>query len=166
MKFINPEPGFVVKTHLLATPPPTTNKQQTPPPPTTTKVFVNVCQSSVIEEPQSKAVNEAHRRGMSWSLPHSIAAHREDIDKKGQSCIVYDAVFHPTALRLATQNEQFKRMIITTALDGIESRFPVHKLSRDYKLPNTKFKVRGRGRREGKRQRQGTATERERDREQ
>jgi hypothetical protein len=85
-------------------------------------------------------------------VPHSIAVHREDIDKRsfplswgislvdGAKCIVYDAVFHPTALRLA-KNERFKTMIVTTALEGIEQRFPQHRLSRDLKYPKMDFKV-------------------------
>ena len=56
-------------------------------------------------------------------------------------CIVYDVVFHPTALRLAA-NERFKNLLVVTALEGIEQRFPKHRLSRDTKFPKMAFKVR------------------------
>ena len=41
VKFINPEPGFVVKTTLLGK---------------GTKVFVNICQSDMVEKPEMKVV--------------------------------------------------------------------------------------------------------------
>ena len=60
----------------------------------------------------------------------------------GKTCIVYDVVFHPKCLRLALLDESFKSMLVTTALSGIEQRFPDHKLKRDaLAFPKMKFKV-------------------------
>ena len=86
--FINPEPGFVVKTKLKSS---------------DLKVFINICQSAVIDEPKAsrpEADSNGGKSGVRWAVPNSIAVHREDLDSEGQSCIVYDAVFHPTALRV------------------------------------------------------------------
>mmetsp|Transcript_24331 Transcript_24331/g.72760 ORF Transcript_24331/g.72760 Transcript_24331/m.72760 type:complete len:689 (-) Transcript_24331:96-2162(-) len=59
----------------------------------------------------------------------------------GNKCIVYDVVFHPTALRMTGHHSSFKRMIETTALDGITQRFPQHVLNRtELKYPKIKFK--------------------------
>jgi dynein assembly factor 2 len=60
-----------------------------------------------------------------------------------KACIVYDAVFHPQALRLGTAQARFRELLVTTALDGIEQRFPIHKLVKDptkLKFPNMTFK--------------------------
>jgi hypothetical protein len=59
----------------------------------------------------------------------------------GKQCLVYDAVFHPTALRLAATNTRFRDILVVTAFDGIEQRFPAHSLTRETKFPKMKFKV-------------------------
>ena len=128
VKFVNPEPGFVVKTVEL-------NSKK--------KTFVNICESDSIEEPVEKVVVQDGRKGTNWSVPHSTTTHRDDTDKKGDMCIVYDVVFHPKALRLAAADAQgrFRNMIISTALSGIEQRFPIHKMQRDgLKFPKLKYK--------------------------
>eukprot|EP00042_Codosiga_hollandica_P034668 m.244976 g.244976 ORF g.244976 m.244976 type:complete len:705 (-) comp54469_c0_seq1:57-2171(-) len=126
VKFINPEPGFVVKTALLAT---------------QMKVFLNICQSDVVEKPSSRTVTRDGKRGTDWSLPHSLSTHREDTDKGSQVCIVYDVVFHSQALRLATMDQRFKQMLVNTAIDAVENRFPEHKLNKQIlKFPSMKFK--------------------------
>lgn len=126
VKFINPEPGFVVKTALKGS---------------GTKVFINIAESDTIEKPVSTVVKRGKQTGTNWSLPHSTTTHREDSDKKGGKCIVYDAVFNPQALRLAREDGRIKDMLVHTSLDGIESRFPIHKFDRDnLKFPKMKFK--------------------------
>jgi hypothetical protein len=89
-------------------------------------------QSTTLEAPKSKRATQDGKSGLTWSLPHSIAASREDLDREGTHqpggranrrdltgeapcqrvghiCVVYDAVFHPDALRLGTRNEAFKQ---------------------------------------------------------
>ena len=105
------------------------------------KSFVNVCQSSEIDKPTKQTVRRKGTTGTNWSVPHSTSPHREDVDKAGKYCIVYDVVFHPDALRLADTNKQFKDMIVNTALNGIEQRFPEHKFDRDsLKYPKMEYK--------------------------
>jgi len=127
VKFINPEPGFVVKTQLQGV--------------DGAKVFINIAESDTIEKPVSTVVKRGKQTGTNWSLPHSTTTHRDDTDKKGGKCIVYDAVFHPQALRLAREDGRVKDMLVQTSLDGIENRFPIHKFDRDaIKFPKMKFK--------------------------
>eukprot|EP00045_Choanoeca_perplexa_P012306 m.133801 g.133801 ORF g.133801 m.133801 type:complete len:624 (+) comp15957_c0_seq1:233-2104(+) len=126
VKFINPEPGWVVKTALASN---------------GTKIFINICQSDTLDKPQSKRVTHDGKTGMNWSIPHSIASSREDVDKEGRTCVVYDAVFHPDALRLAGSNDGFKQLLTTSAMDSIERQFPEHALDRStLKYPKMKFK--------------------------
>eukprot|EP00039_Didymoeca_costata_P012055 m.172497 g.172497 ORF g.172497 m.172497 type:complete len:713 (+) comp15370_c0_seq6:134-2272(+) len=126
VKFVNPEPGFVVKTVLQS------NGK---------KVFINICESAAVEEPIRRTVKRNGQTGTNWSVPHSLTSHREDTDKEGRPCIVYDAVFHPKALRLAKTDKRIKDMLIKTAFDGIHQRFPQHKLDESIKkFPKIKFK--------------------------
>eukprot|EP00050_Salpingoeca_kvevrii_P011008 m.12037 g.12037 ORF g.12037 m.12037 type:complete len:638 (-) comp3201_c0_seq2:124-2037(-) len=127
VQFINPEPGFVVKTRLW------TDEKR--------KVFINICSSDVVGKPVAKKMTRGGKTGTNWSVPHSLAAHREDLDKSGEPCIVYDAVFHPTTLQLSVADARLRDMVVTTAIEGIEQRFPQHKLRReDLKFPKMKFK--------------------------
>ena len=66
------------------------------------------CQADAVEKPTSKRATQGSKSGLQWSLPHSITKHREDVDKGGQTCIVYDVVFNPQALRLASMDPRFK----------------------------------------------------------
>ena len=58
VKFINPEPGFVVKTTLLGK---------------GTKVFVNICQSDMVEKPEMKVVTRV-RMSTQPRLPSQLLA--------------------------------------------------------------------------------------------
>eukprot|EP00912_Choanoflagellata_sp_UC4_P000106 UC4_evm2s73 len=129
VQFIKPQPGFVVKTELL--PQSSTDRNDV------RKVFINICSSDVLAEPESRR----QKGGMSWSVPNSLSKSREDKDKKGNTCIVYDVVFHPKALRLAVADKRFHDMIVDTAFESIERSFPEHALNREVqKRPKMKFK--------------------------
>ena len=73
---------------------------------------------------------------------HSTTAHRDDVDKSGNICIVYDVVFHPQALRLSEADKRIKDMLVSTALKGIQQRFPQHKLDPSaLKYPKLKYVI-------------------------
>lgn len=67
-------------------------------------------QSDVIDKPTSLRASEGNQQGLRWLLPHNITTHREDVDKRGNTCFVYDAVFHPKVLRLASTDSRFKQV--------------------------------------------------------
>lgn len=58
------------------------------------KVFINICQSEVVERAAGKPA-QGRVHGEDWSIPFSLSPGREDLDKGGQRCMVYDVVFHP-----------------------------------------------------------------------
>ncbi|KAL0271980.1 UNVERIFIED_CONTAM: hypothetical protein PYX00_005129 [Menopon gallinae] len=122
--FVNPEPGFVVKTSV-------DGKK---------KAFVNICKNSAIAEPWSKPVIQDNSKGLSWSIPFSQAPGREDQDKKRNRCVVYDVVFHPNTLHLAERNPQFKKLVVDTALSAIEDSYNVKLDKKNLKYPKLKFK--------------------------
>ncbi|XP_059614177.1 protein kintoun [Phlebotomus argentipes] len=122
--FINPEPGYVVKT--------TVDGQM--------KGFINVCQSGKVQRPVSEYRASAGERGLHWTLPHTQAPPRRDVDNKGAACMVYDVVFHPDALHLAGKNNRFRDVLTETACDAVESAFSVKLDRTNVKYPKVAFK--------------------------
>ncbi|GAB0096982.1 Protein kintoun [Sergentomyia squamirostris] len=123
--FINPEPGYVIKT--------TVDGQM--------KGFINVCQSGKVQRPVSEyRAAPGGERGLNWTLPHTQAPPRKDLDNKKVVCMVYDVVFHPDALHLATKNHRFRDIVSSTALDAVESAFRVKLDRTNVKYPKLAFK--------------------------
>lgn len=103
---------------------------------TTPKVFVNVCSSDLIDRPASSK----QPGGTSWSIPYSLSKFRDDVDHENVACKVYDCVFHPETIQKAFANQAFKRLVSTTAIEGIEKQFEIV-LGKDFK--ELKMKAKG-----------------------
>ena len=125
IKFVQPEPGHVIKT--------TVNGE--------IKAFINICKNDHIEKPSAnKQKTQDGRYGLQWSIPHSFAPPREDTDKSGNKCRVFDVVFHPDTYRMGETNVRFRKMLHDTAFDGIERQFDVSTDRKNMKFPKMKFK--------------------------
>ncbi len=125
VKFVHPNPGYVIKTTIDGS----------------TKTFINVSQNDAINKPSSSmATRPDGKRGMQWSIPHSFAPPKEDRDKQGSICKVIDFVVNPDTYRMAETNYQFKKMIEDTAFDGIERQFEVKLDRKNVKYPKIKYK--------------------------
>lgn len=79
IRWVKPEPGFVVKTSV------TEDVKSVSGGPTAAiksgaKVFVNICSSVEIQQATAKA-GQGEVRGQHWSLPYSLNPPREDRDK-------------------------------------------------------------------------------------
>ncbi|XP_055307406.1 protein kintoun [Sitodiplosis mosellana] len=109
IKFINPEPGFVVKSIA--------NGNQ--------KIFINVAKSDAIEKPTSQCGFDAKtgEKGLNWSLPYVQSKPKHDFDKNKVICAVFDVIFHSDTLHLAQKNPAFKKLVIETAYDAVRSAF-------------------------------------------
>ena len=64
---------------------------------------------------------------------------RQGTDKQGRRCRVADCTVHPDTVRLAQSNKRMMQLLIDIALEQAGSAMKC-KLSREYKLPNMKFK--------------------------
>jgi dynein assembly factor 2 len=118
--FVNPEPCYVIKTSSDGT----------------TKTFINIATNEKVDKPSHAVATSADgKRGLSWSLPHILAPPRRDMDKKGALCHVYDVVFHPDALHLASRNASFRKLVNDTAIDAIEQNFKVKLDRANMKFP-------------------------------
>lgn len=125
LTFINPEPGYVIKTSL--------NGKE--------KVFINVAKCDKVGRPTSTCGRDASgHKGLQWSLPYTQSPLRKDIDNKGTVCAVYDVVFHPDALHLAEKNPKFRQLVTDTACDAVQTAFGVQLDLVNRKFPKIAFK--------------------------
>ncbi|XP_066145013.1 protein kintoun [Euwallacea fornicatus] len=122
--FLHPDPGYVIKTSL--------NGDQ--------KVFINVCSNENINKPTSTPTVKNGSKGLHWSVPHTLSPPREELDNKGIRCQVYDALFHPNTLHLASKNRDFRSMINDIALSDIENSFDVNLDKKNLKFPKLTYK--------------------------
>ncbi|XP_002741766.1 protein kintoun-like [Saccoglossus kowalevskii] len=129
VQFIHPTPGYVMKTSIDGE----------------KKAFINICTSDLVGKPSSspgtdKSKPGGMKSGVQWSIPYSLAPPREDLDKTGNRCMVYDCVFHPDTLQIAERNQRFRTMINDTAMDGIETNFKVKLDRTNLRCPKMQYK--------------------------
>nr|XP_033808352.1 protein kintoun isoform X2 [Geotrypetes seraphini] len=125
VKFVHPQPGHVLKTSL--------NGVQ--------KCYINVCSNELITKPGCEAgKGKDNRKGQHWSLPYSLVPGREDLGKEGRKHMIYDVVFHPETLYMASKNQRFKQMVDSTAVEAIEKQFGVKLDEKNAKMLKLKYK--------------------------
>ena len=123
--FINPVPGYVIKTSADGT----------------IKTFLNIATSEKIDKPSSvSSTNVDGNPGLNWSLPYTLSPPRRDLDKKNLICNVYDVVFHPDALHLASRNKLFRNLVNDTAIDAVQQAFDVKLDHVNLKFPKISYK--------------------------
>lgn len=119
VQLIAPEPGFAAKT-----------RDET----TGAKAFVNICHS----EKCDPATSEKRPGGVQWSVPHTLGQPHEEADKRGDKCVAYDFCVADETYELATRDERFKRMVVETAIEAINTTFAT-KLAAQFTLPKKAF---------------------------
>ena len=65
---------------------------------------------------------------------------RDDTDRSGSACVVFDAIFHPDTLYLASRDTRIKTLVHNTAFDALQSTFNVQVDASQIKYPKMKFK--------------------------
>jgi hypothetical protein len=112
-----------------------------------TKVFINLVHSPQIPLPPLISDEDLDDilKGKSepgdYKIPMSLSTHREDKDKQGAPCLVWDACINSQTFRKTTNHEEFKFFIIELALTWVEHKNGVI-LNRNYSLPNLRKKGR------------------------
>lgn len=124
VRFVHPEPGYVLRTSLDGA----------------RRCFVNVCSNALVSAPTSRPGPENAAAGSQWSLPYSLAPGREYAGRRSTRYTVYDVVFHPGALALARCHERFRQMLDATALEAVEKQFGVNLDHRNAKMLKIKYK--------------------------
>ena len=123
--FVHPTPGYVLKVVEVNT---------------KKKVFVNICSEKQVDKPISEVGNEGGQTGLKWSIPYSLSQPREDIDNQGAPCTVFDVIFHPDTLYLASKDGRIKELVHATALDALKTSFNVNVDRSQVVFPKLKFK--------------------------
>ncbi|XP_053331565.1 protein kintoun isoform X2 [Spea bombifrons] len=107
-RFIYPHPGYVLLTSANGT----------------QKCYLNICSNSSVPKPQGVPGTDGKARGgHHWTLPYTITPAREEMEKGGSKYLLYDIVFHPDTLAIATKNEKFKEMVDSTAMDAVTKNY-------------------------------------------
>ena len=133
---IFPEPGFVVKTVDD----------------TGRKVFVNVCGHFKIQAPGSDWANGVVPEAVENALanlddpeatqhlrfPLSVSDARNELDKKGAPCTVYDAVFNADVVKQAICSRRLKVFLVELVLQWIAQKYE-KPLDPQYKLPHRRY---------------------------
>nr|XP_019966653.1 PREDICTED: protein kintoun [Paralichthys olivaceus] len=105
------------------------------------RCFINICTNEKVGKPECKCgVSEDGRRGQNWSLPHSLHPGRQDTDPKGNQITIYDVIFHPDTLYIASKNKRFMDMVDSTAIQGIQKAFKVTLDQNNVRQLKTKYK--------------------------
>jgi len=126
--FIHPKPCYVIKTKIFE------------PDCKDSKVFINICSDENIGKPESKAGTSDGKKGLAWSIPYSQSQPRQDIDKTGGECTVYDVIFHPDTAYLASKNPRMRNLVQMTAIDAVEKAHQVKLDRENLKFPKMQFK--------------------------
>ncbi|KAI8815049.1 pre-RNA processing PIH1/Nop17-domain-containing protein [Cladochytrium replicatum] len=127
---IVPEPGFVVKT---------VNRKATPKFDSGLKVFINICHSPRVPAPPL-ATDEEIRTALeaqdnaTYKVPLSLSQPREDKDKVGRKCVVFDACINNAPLEKSRDDFDFQLFLIELALEWVEEKHGME-LSREFSIP-------------------------------
>jgi len=82
------------------------------------KVFFNLCTSESIDPPE-----QVMRDGEQQTrLPLSLGSPCDDVDHKGEPCVVYDAVFNPETLKQA--DVTFTQFLVELVMIRVEEKYP------------------------------------------
>jgi len=132
---IEPEPGFVIKTH---------NKKTVEGYSEGLKVFINICHNGKVPPPPI-ATDEEIRKAIeaednsSYKVPLSLSVPRTDLDKAGKTCIVFDACVNTNTIVKATKDYDYKLFLIELAIEWVEEKYKLE-LSRELSLPKMRAK--------------------------
>ncbi|KAI9207863.1 pre-RNA processing PIH1/Nop17-domain-containing protein [Polychytrium aggregatum] len=120
IRFVKPIPQLVLKTRFTRDPPDSFVFAFAK---VNTKVFINICTSTEIQPATERS--DSKGRGQNWSIPYSLAAPKEDCCRDNTRCVVFDAVFHPVTMEIGQNNPRFQKMLMGTAVEGIQRQFDV-----------------------------------------
>lgn len=74
-----------------------------------------------------------------WSIPYAQSPPREDVDKAGSFCMVYDVIFHPETLIMARKDRILREKLEQTAMESVETSFKVTLDKNNIKRPKLRF---------------------------
>ncbi|KAF4520024.1 hypothetical protein B566_EDAN007172 [Ephemera danica] len=96
----------------------------------TGKIFVNLCTSEDLPAPPDVSDDELalildSEDTTKYRVPMCLGEPRNEPDKSGDLCKVFDVAVHPAALKRFSASELFRQFIITAALEGLHNKYDV-----------------------------------------
>ena len=122
---VMPKAGFVAKTRSA------TQKGQ--------KIFINICQADEVDPPEQM---EGADDELPLRIPLSLGPPREDLDREGNVCGVYDVVFHPKTVASALDDPDFRQLMLQLTLHQIKQKYD-DELSHELTFPKVKGNYKG-----------------------
>ncbi|KAJ9591213.1 hypothetical protein L9F63_002219 [Diploptera punctata] len=120
-KLVKPTPGICVKTRT----------------PNGDKVFINVCQTSEIPEPED--IDEKRLMAIwssdehtSFRIPMSIGEAHVEEDKSGNPALVYDVAIHPEFFKKTEKSKLFRSFMLRVVMEGLQDKYTIQLETEDY----------------------------------
>jgi hypothetical protein len=123
---IQPIPGFVYKT-LRAD-----DKK---------KVIINITSHEILEKPAvKKKLDKDGNEVEGINIPISVGTGREETDKSGIPCLVYDLIVNPEVIQEVDEDKtgKYRDFICQLGLQSLEQKYQ-QPLEKKYKLPKLKY---------------------------
>jgi hypothetical protein len=84
------------------------------------KVFLNMCEHELVDPIQEQAMPDSDNIGL--RIPLSLGEVREDFDKKGGVCRVYDFVWNPNTIKKSIEDKNIRQTIIELAMAHLKNK--------------------------------------------
>lgn len=83
-------------------------------------MFINMCEHELVDPIQEQSLPDSDQVGI--RIPLSLGELREDFDKKGGACRVYDIVWNPNTLKKALEDKNVRKAVIELAMDHLKQK--------------------------------------------
>ncbi|XP_062506599.1 protein kintoun-like [Corticium candelabrum] len=104
------------------------------------KVFINMCESDKVGKSEFRNAEYHEKQGQHWQIPFSFTFAREDLDSSGKRVDVFEAIFHPDTCEHGLRDIRFRKLMLDSAMSGIEKKNKVQFDRKRIRFPKMKFK--------------------------
>ena len=79
-----------------------------------------MCQHEMVDEPCTQPIPDSDEAGV--RIPLSLGEVKEDNDKSGNICQVYDIIWNPIAVKRAQEEPSFRQLMVELAVAHIKQK--------------------------------------------
>ena len=79
-----------------------------------------MCEHELIDPPEEKSLPDSEKKGI--RVPLSLGEVREDFDKKGGICQVFDIIWNPDSVNRAKTEPSFRQIMIELSIAHIKQK--------------------------------------------
>jgi len=96
-----------------------------------------MCEHELVDPIEEKAIPDSEDVGL--RIPLSLGESREDFDKKGGPCRVFDIIWNPKTVQKAIEDKNVRQIMVELSLNHIKQKKALE-LSEKYTIPKMKYK--------------------------